>query len=104
MTRLMRYWLLRGFLFLVPFSLMTACAGKPPVVIASKPADPIIAKVLVPVPCVVAQVPKSEDPAARARKGDDIFTLAKIAAAGWRVLLGENAELRAANSDPCPLK
>lgn len=102
MIRTIRYWWLRGLLIFTPIFALMACGQKPPVVIASKPADPVIAKVVVPVPCKVAEVAKSEDPAVRARKGDDVFTLAKIAAASRRVILGENAELRAANNQPCP--
>lgn len=99
--KLIRYWLLRGFIFITPALALTAC-GQKKTVVAIPPADPVIAKVVVPVPCEVAQVAKAEDPATRARKGDDVFTLAKIAAASRRVLMGENAELRAANTDACP--
>lgn len=99
MTKL-RYWLLRGLILFSPL-LLVACAGNPDP-IPSLPSEPIIAHVAVPVPCEIAQVAPAADPAVQARKGDDVFTLAKIALASRQVLIGENAELRAANQTPCP--
>lgn len=101
MKETLRYWLTRGFLLFLPAVLMASCGHKKDLGSTPPPADPVVVKVAVPVPCKVAEVPKSEDPAVRARKGDDVFTLAKIAAASRRVLLGENGELRAANDKPC---
>src|SRR5438045_863640 len=59
-------------------------------------------KVAVPVPCKIEQVAQKARPSTQARKGDDVFTLSKIALADRRVLMGENTELRAANNTPCP--
>ncbi|WJY17663.1 hypothetical protein QQS45_08380 [Alteriqipengyuania flavescens] len=96
------YWLRRG-LILFGLAATASCAGNPePGMIQAPPEEPVIAEVIVPVPCEVRQVPEAPDPATRARRGDDIFTLAKIAAASRRVLLGDNEELRAANAGPCP--
>jgi hypothetical protein len=58
-------------------------------------------KVAVPVPCQIEQVAPKPRPSAQARKGDDVFTLSKIALADRRVLTAENTELRAANTSPC---
>jgi hypothetical protein len=101
-VRLLRYWLLRAFIFVTPALALVSCGGKQLVPLPAAPADPVVAKVIVPVPCEIAQVPPTEDPAGRARKGDDVFTLSKIALASRRVLKGEIGELRAANTTPCP--
>lgn len=84
-----------GIIFMLP-----GCGPKH----VEPPAPPAVqeVRVAVPVQCEVAQVAKPADPAKQARKGDDIFTLSKIAAASRRVLMGENVELRAANNSPCP--
>lgn len=101
--RLLRYWLLRALIFVTPIAALAGCGGAPKVQpLPAPPAAPVVAKVLVPVPCEITQVPPAADPAVRARKGDDVFTLAKISAASRRVLMGENVELRAANTTPCP--
>lgn len=83
-------------------SLLAGCSTRP-AALPAPPADPVIAKVAVPVPCEIAQVPKGEDPAKGARKGDNVFDLAKRALASRRALQAENEELRAANKTPCPV-
>lgn len=100
LSRLLRYYLLRGMILLAPAGLM-AC-GSPPEPLPAPPEKPIEVKVAVPVACEIEQVPASADPAKTARKGDDVFTLAKIALASRRVLMGENDQLRTANQTPCP--
>lgn len=100
MIPMLRYWLLRGFLFLLPLAAM-ACAPRP-AQLPPPPSETVIAKVVIPVPCEIAQVPQPAYPAATARKGDDIFTLAKTALADRRVRMGETEQLRAANTTPCP--
>lgn len=100
LPRLLRYYLLRGMIFLAPLGL-TACGGRPEP-LPSPPEKPIEVKVAVPVACEIKQVPASADPAKTARPGDDIFTLAKTALASRRVVIAENVELRAANQTPCP--
>lgn len=102
MIRVVRYWLLRGLLFFTPVAALTACGPEKVASLPAPPAPAVEVKVAVPVACEIAQVPAAEDPAVRARKGDDVFTLAKIAAASRHVLKGENTELRAANHAPCP--
>ena len=98
--RLLKYWMLRAFIFISPALVLASCGKVQP--LPPPPADPVIAKVAIPVPCEIAEVPPAEDPAVRARKGDDVFTLAKIALASRAALAGENVELRAANKSPCP--
>lgn len=100
--KLLRYWILRGLLFITPVFALTACGDEKVSSLPPPPAPPIEVKVAVPVACEIAQVPAAEDPAVRARKGDDVFTLAKISAASRHVLQGEVKELRAANLTPCP--
>lgn len=102
MSPTLRYWLLRGLLFFLPATLLTACGPEKVASLPAPPAPAVEVKVAVPVACEIAQVPAAEDPAVRARKDDDIFTLAKIAAASRHVLKGETVELRAANQTPCP--
>jgi hypothetical protein len=66
------------------------------------PAAPTIAKVAIGVPCAVEQVPMPAYPGDLARKGDDVYTLARLAMADRRVRIAERDRLRAANSNPCP--
>lgn len=95
-----------GYLWLINVMvgafLLTACVPK----VDSVPPPPIVqeVKVAVPVACEVAQVAQPAYPAKQARKGDNIHTLTKIALADRRVRMGENVELRAANTSPCPAK
>lgn len=79
---------------------LSAC-GKKTTGALPPPPEPIIVEVAVPVPCDIASVDQPDYPANRARKGDDLFTLAKIAAADRQVLKGEVKELRAANDANC---
>ncbi|MGH6746403.1 hypothetical protein [Novosphingobium sp.] len=102
MIRAVRYWILRGLLFFTPVTALPACGPEKVASLPAPPAPAVEVKVAVPVACEIAQIPPAEDPAVRARKGDDVFTLAKIAAASRHVLKGENTELRAANLTPCP--
>ena len=87
-------------LLLVSFFTLTGC-GKAPEKLPPPPAEVIEVAVAVPVPCEIADVAVPAYPAAQARKGDDIYTLTKIALADRKVRMGENVELRAANDAPC---
>lgn len=90
-------------LFLCLMALITGCTNQAKQVpIQPPPAPPVVAKVAIPVPCEIEQIPQPDYPANTARLGDDIFTLAKIIAADRRVRMGETEELRAANESPCP--
>ena len=100
MTQALRYWLLRGWLFLLPLAAM-ACTKQPELRLPPPPPSIVEAAVAVPVPCEIARVDQPAYPAKQARRGDDIFTLAKIALADRRVRIGETAQLRAANNTPC---
>lgn len=99
--RRLRYYLWRTTIFLMPLGLM-ACGPREKITLPPPPAETVVAKVPVPVPCEIKQIPKPDYPARTARKGDDIFTLAKTAAADRRVRIGETEQLRAANQTPCP--
>lgn len=82
---------------------LSACGSRPKSRPEPAPPAPVQqVKVVVPVPCQIEQVPVKDRPSRKARKGDDIHTLTKIALADRRVLTAENGELRAANSSPCP--
>lgn len=98
--RTLRYWMFRTAIFLMPFGLM-ACGQKPSATLPPPPSETVIAKVAVPVPCEIAQVPQPAYPAKQARRGDNVFDLAKAAAADRRVRIGETEQLRAANTSPC---
>ena len=90
-------------LVVAAFLVLTACQGRPKSQPEVAPPPPVReVKVAVPVPCKIEQVAEKARPSKQARAGDDIHTLTKIALADRRVLLGENAELRAANTTPCP--
>jgi hypothetical protein len=100
---LRRFWRLRGFLLVTPALAMTACgrpADRPQLQVA--PPPPVVAKVAVPVPCVVEQVPMPAYPGALIRDTDDVYTAARLAMADRRVRIAERDRLRAANSNPCP--
>lgn len=86
----LRYWLLRGFIFLFPFSLL-ACA--------SPAKAPVKVMVPVPVPCKIEQVDKTVLPVAP--EDASIFERAKVAAARILLLQAENERLHAANNSPC---
>lgn len=86
----LRYWLLRGFIFLMPVSLL-ACATP------AKAPERIM--VPMPVPCKIEQVEKSTLPVAA--EDASIFERAKVAAARIFTLQAENERLRAANNSPC---
>jgi hypothetical protein len=94
-------WLLFWFVIIVMWLLILSGCSKPVEKLPPPPAKVIEAAVAIPVPCEIEQVPVADRPARTARKGDDIFTLSKIAAADRKVLEGENIELRAANTGGC---
>src|SRR3546814_11616385 len=96
-----RYYLMRVLSFLSPLALI-ACGDREQITLPPPPAETVIAKVAVPVPCEITHVDQPDYPANRARSSDDIFTLAKIAAADRRVRIGETEKLRPANQTPCP--
>ena len=100
MTRQLRYWLLRGLIFLSPVALMACSPRTSPPVLPAPPRELVEVKVAVPVPCEIESVPQPSYPALQARKGDDIFTLSKIAAADRRIRMGETEQLRTANVSP----
>jgi len=91
MTRTLKYWLLRGYIFFLPL-LAAACATAP------KPPKEVL--VPVPVACEVAKVEATDLPKAGPDAG--VFELAKVAAARIKLLMAENLQLRAANNNPCP--
>jgi hypothetical protein len=91
MIQTLKYWLLRGFIFFAPLSLMACTTAQ------SLPKEVLVP---LPVPCEVEQVEKTELPTASADA--DIFELAQVAAARVKLLLAENTRLRAANTNPCP--
>lgn len=91
MTRTLKRWLLRGFIFFTPL-MAAACSTTQDM--------PTITMVPVPVPCVIEQVPETKLPVAA--PDADIWQLAKVAAARIKLLMADNERLRAANSSPCP--
>lgn len=91
MTRTLKYWLLRGYIFLFPLTLM-ACATP-----QRLPKETLVP---VPVACEIEQVPAAQLPTAS--PDADVFELAKVAAARVKLLLADNERLRAANASPCP--
>lgn len=91
MTRTLRYWLLRGYIFFAPLTLMACNTTQ------NLPKE---VRVPVPVPCEIAQVDPVELPVASADAG--IYELAQVASARVLLLMAENERLRAANSTPCP--
>ena len=99
MRKLLQYWWVRGLVLLAPTAAMACTPATNP--LPAPPQKPVIAKVAIPVPCEIAQVPVPDYPSRVARKGDDIFTLAKIALAELEVRRGETVELRAANTGGC---
>lgn len=104
-TKIQRFFDHLAF-FLLPYLLgatallliLSACAT------VQKPPSRGAKEVLVPVPvaCEIKTVDRPAYPSAQAKKGDGIFTLAKIAAADRKVRAAENERLRAANTSPCP--
>lgn len=92
MTRILRRWLLRGYILFFPLTLM-ACTTTQQL--------PREVRVPVPVPCEVEQVEETALPTAG--PDADIAELAKVAAARIKLLLAENTRLRAANNNPCPV-
>lgn len=96
-----RYWL-RGLILFTPIALV-AC-GKPAErpKLEAAPPPPVVAKVAVPVPCAIEQVPMPDYPGNLIRKGDDVYTLSRLAMADRRVRIAERDRLRAANANPCP--
>ena len=80
--------------------LFGGCAKGP--TIQPAPPPPVIAKVAIPVDCIIEQVPLPEYPGSLVRKGDDVYTLARLAMADRRVRIAERDRLRAANANPCP--
>ncbi|MBB3910128.1 hypothetical protein [Sphingomonas desiccabilis] len=99
---ILRRWVLRGLILFAPVPL-AACGVTPerPQLNAAPPA-PVVAKVALPVPCAVEQVPMPAYPGDLIRKGDDVYTLARLAMADRRVRIAERDRLRAANNNPCP--
>jgi hypothetical protein len=91
MTRTLKYWMLRGYIFFLPL-LAAACA--------TTPTPPKEVLVPVPVACEIEQVEPTPLPTAAADAG--IFELAKVAAARIKLLMADNERLRAANASPCP--
>ncbi|WP_375292283.1 hypothetical protein [Sphingomonas melonis] len=94
---------LRGIILWTPALALAACSTAPerPKLQTAPPA-PVVAKVAVPVACVVEQVPMPAYPGDLVRKGDDIYTLARLAMGDRRVRIAERDRLRAANANPCP--
>lgn len=86
-------WMALGVLLVAALS---GCAGRLP-----PPAPPAVEVLVpVPVPCEIEQVPVADKPRTSADMG--IFDLVKTVLAERAVMAGENARLRAANTNPCP--
>lgn len=83
--------------------LLAACGSQVahPALNAAPPA-PVVAKVAVPAACEIEQVPMPAYPGDLVQKGDDVYTLARLAMADRRVRIAERDRLRAANANPCP--
>jgi hypothetical protein len=81
---------------------LAGCSGKPR--INPAPPAPVIAKIAIPVDCVISQVAVPAYPGDMVRIGDDVYTLARLAMADRRVRIAERDRLRAANANPCPAK
>lgn len=96
---LFRRWVLRGLIVFTPIPL-AACGARPQ--LNAAPPAPVIAKVAIPVACQIEQVPMPAYPGDLIRKGDDVYTLARLAMADRRVRIAERDRLRAANANPCP--
>lgn len=95
-----KQWVLLFLLCIGLMFLLGGCNSKP--TIQPAPPPPVIAKIAVPVDCVIEQVPLPSYPGSLARIGDDIYTLARLAMADRRVRIAERDRLRAANANPCP--
>lgn len=97
---------LRGLILWTPLpaSLALAACGadKAPPQLNAAPPAPVVAKVAIPVACAIEQVPMPAYPGDLVRKGDDVYTLARLAMADRRVRIAERNRLRAANASPCP--
>ena len=93
MTETLKYWLLRGYIFFLPLTLMACNTTQ------SLPKEVLVP---VPVPCEVEQVPLTELPVAS--PDANVFELAQVAAARVKLLLADRERLAAANANPCPLE
>ena len=94
---------LRRYIFWTPALALAACgaqADRPQLNLA--PPQPVIAKVAIPVACVIEQVPMPAYPGELARAEDDIYMAARLTMADRRVRIAERDRLRAANTSPCP--
>ncbi len=81
---------------------LTGCASKPLTPPQAPPAVEVM--IPVPVPCQVAQVPRSPLPSRSRAIPNDIFDAVKIVLADRAVLKADRERLIAANSNPCPVK
>lgn len=95
-----RGFVLLALALLAALVLLAGCSTAPKPKAA--PPAPIVAKVAIPVPCAIEQVPMPAYPGDLIRRGDDIYTLARLAMADRRVRIAERDRLRAANNNPCP--
>lgn len=94
---------LRGIILWTPIVALAACGAKQErPQLQAAPPPPVVAKVAVPVACEIEHVPMPAYPGDLVRKGDDIYTLSRLAMADRRVRIAERDRLRAANATPCP--
>lgn len=102
-ANLLRYWWVRGLVFITPAMAMACTPGQArrPQLNAAPPA-PVVAKVAIPVACEIEQVPFPAYPGELIRETDDVYSAARIAMADRRARIAERDRLRAANKNPCP--
>lgn len=93
-------WATVLFLALVPILMGSGCASTPKVPLQAPPAVKVL--VPVPVPCVIAEVPKSALPSQSNPILNDIYRAVQIVLADRAVLKADRERMAAANSDPCP--
>ena len=94
---------LRGIILWTPALALGACGSRAeaPRVLPAPPA-PVVAKVAIPVACVIERVPMPAYPGDLIEDEDDVYTLARLSMADRRVRIAERDRLRAANETPCP--
>ena len=94
---------LRGIILWTPALALAAC-GAPQARPQLQPAPvaPVVAKVAIPIACVIERVPMPAYPGDLIEDEDDVYTLARLSMADRRVRIAERDRLRAANETPCP--
>ena len=94
---------LRGMILWTPIVTLAACGSTAErTKVLPAPPAPTIAKVAIPVACVIEHVPMPAYPGDLIQSEDDVYTLARLSMADRRVRIAERDRLRAANAAPCP--